>query len=112
MYPRLSDLTRDLFGFALPLPIYSFGAMVAVAILTAAWLLGKEFDRKHALGLMPAINYPEKDPKTGRDDRAGHLAERARGPPRHDRGRLRASRARSSSTSSKTSTTLRATRRG
>ncbi|HYE57561.1 MAG TPA: prolipoprotein diacylglyceryl transferase [Rhodothermales bacterium] len=66
MYPRLSDLTRDLFGFELPLPIYSFGAMVAVAILTAAWLLGKELDRKHRLGLLPGILYPEKDPKTKR----------------------------------------------
>jgi phosphatidylglycerol---prolipoprotein diacylglyceryl transferase len=66
MYPRLSDLTKDLFGFELPLPIYAFGAMVAVAILTAAWLLGKELDRKHRLGLLPGIAYPETDPKTKR----------------------------------------------
>ena len=66
MYPRLSDLTKDLFGFALPLPVYSFGAMVALAILTATWLLGKEFDRKHRAGLLPGVSFAEKDPKTGR----------------------------------------------
>ncbi len=55
MYPRISDLFRDLFGVNFPLPIYSFGAMVAAAVLTAAWLLGKELERLHAAGRIDSI---------------------------------------------------------
>ena len=55
MYPRLSDLLTDLFGLHSPLPIYSFGFMVAVAILTAGWFVGRELDRMYAAGLVPAV---------------------------------------------------------
>ncbi len=55
MYPRLSDVTRDLFGFTLPFPIYSFGAMVAIAVLVAAWLTGRELDRMYRAGRLPAV---------------------------------------------------------
>ena len=64
MYPRLSDLTLDLFGFALPIPIYSFGAMVAASFLVAGWLIGKEFDRLYTAGSLPAVKV--KDAKTKR----------------------------------------------
>lgn len=64
MYPRLSDLTLDLFGFALPIPIYSFGAMVATSFLVAGWLIGKEFDRLYAMGSLPPVKV--KDAKTKR----------------------------------------------
>lgn len=50
MYPRLSDLFRDAFGIDFPIPVYSFGALVAVAILTGVWLAGRELDRKYAKG--------------------------------------------------------------
>lgn len=60
MYPRLSDLLTDLFGIHSPLPIYSFGFMVAVAILAAGWLAGKEFDRMYGLGLLPSVTTKEK----------------------------------------------------
>lgn len=64
MYPRLSDIFSDLFGFTLPFPIYSFGAMVAVAVLTAAWLTGKELDRFYAAGQLSGVQIPqEKSPK-------------------------------------------------
>lgn len=63
MYPRLSDLLRDLFGVELPLPIYSFGAMVAVAILTAAALTRRELDRMYAAGQLPAVRLKVRDPK-------------------------------------------------
>ncbi len=56
MYPRLSDIFLDLFGFELPFPIYSFGAMVAIAVLTAAWLLRLEMDRLYAAGRFPGIH--------------------------------------------------------
>lgn len=60
MYPRISDLFQDLFGVTLPFPIYSFGAMVAAAVLVAAWLSGKELDRKYRLGLLPGVMMPER----------------------------------------------------
>lgn len=55
MYPRLSDVFIDLFGFELPFPIYSFGAMMAIAFLVAAWLLGKELDRLHEIGRLRSV---------------------------------------------------------
>ena len=55
MYPRISDLFLDAFGLRLPFPIYSFGALVATAILVAAALLKRELDRKYAAGLLPAV---------------------------------------------------------
>lgn len=50
MYPRLSDLLKELLGIELPFPIYSFGAMVAVAVLTATWLTARELDRRYRAG--------------------------------------------------------------
>lgn len=55
MYPRLSDIFEDLFGITSPIPIYSFGAMVAVAILTAAWLSRRELDRMYAEGRIGGV---------------------------------------------------------
>ncbi|ARA91846.1 diacylglyceryl transferase [Rhodothermaceae bacterium RA] len=65
MYPRLSDVFQDLFGIHLPIPIYSFGAMVALAILTAAWLAGKEMDRLYAEGRLPGVRVPAPADKKG-----------------------------------------------
>lgn len=55
MYPRLSDLFRDLLGIELPFPIYSFGALVAVAILTGSWLAARELDRLYATGQIGGV---------------------------------------------------------
>ncbi|PAP76900.1 prolipoprotein diacylglyceryl transferase [Rubrivirga marina] len=63
MYPRISDLTRDLFGFELPVPLYSFGLMVAVAILVATAMTRIEVDRRYALGWMSAVRAKVKDAK-------------------------------------------------
>ena len=63
MYPRISDLFRDLFGFSFPLPLYSFGLMVATAILTATWLARKELDRKYAAGENGPVEMKEQDKK-------------------------------------------------
>lgn len=76
MYPRISDLFKDLFGFNLPIPIYSFGAMVAVAFLMAAWLSRKELDRLYAEGRLPAVRIPVKDAK-GRGKRKRKATEKA-----------------------------------
>lgn len=47
MYPRLSDLFRDLLGVAPPITIYSLGVMVATALLVGIWLATRELDRKY-----------------------------------------------------------------
>ena len=61
MYPRLSDLFSDYLGIDLPFPIYSFGFMVAVALLTAAWLTGRELDRMLREGRIDAVRLPAKE---------------------------------------------------
>ncbi|MEX0822219.1 MAG: prolipoprotein diacylglyceryl transferase family protein [Rhodothermales bacterium] len=67
MYPRLSDIFRDLFGFSLPFPIYSFGAMVALGVLTAMWLTQRELDRMYAEGRLSSIRI--QDDKSGKRGR-------------------------------------------
>lgn len=69
MYPRLSDLFVDLFGIELPFPIYSFGAMLAIAILTAAWLTGRELDRLYRNGRLSSVRVPVEDKKKRRKGR-------------------------------------------
>src|SRR5690606_38114096 len=59
MCPRLSDLLLDLFGIDFPLPLYSFGLMVATAILTAPWLLRRELDRMYAAGIVGPVDVKE-----------------------------------------------------
>lgn len=50
MYPTLSDLLRDLFGINIPLPFPTFGFLVALAFLAAAYLFTVELKRKEAIG--------------------------------------------------------------
>ncbi len=45
MYPTISDLLKDLFGFYLPLPIQTFGFMLAISFVCAAWTLQTELKR-------------------------------------------------------------------
>ncbi|NBB85452.1 MAG: prolipoprotein diacylglyceryl transferase [Bacteroidetes bacterium] len=61
MYPRLSDLVQDLFGVTAPFPIYSFGAMVAVAALVGAWLTGRELDRLYRAGRIEGVDMVDTD---------------------------------------------------
>jgi phosphatidylglycerol:prolipoprotein diacylglycerol transferase len=63
MYPRISDLFSDYLGIDLPFDIFSFGLMVALGALTAAWLLQKEFDRMYAHGLVGAVEIPDPEGK-------------------------------------------------
>ncbi len=55
MYPRLSDLFQDLFGFSLPFPIYSFGAMVALGVIVGMWVAQRELNRMHGAGRIGSI---------------------------------------------------------
>lgn len=68
MYPRISDLFSDLFGVNVPIPIYSFGAMVAIAILLASWITGKELDRMYNAGLINGVKLPAKGSSKSRKD--------------------------------------------
>ncbi len=52
MYPTISDLLKDIFGINIPLPIQSFGFMLAISFLCAAYTLQLELKRKEKLGLM------------------------------------------------------------
>ncbi len=61
MYPRLSDVFKDVLGFELPFPIYSFGAMVAIGVLTAAWLTGKELDRLYSESRLNGVRIKVSD---------------------------------------------------
>lgn len=57
MYPGLSDLINDFFGthFSVSFPP-TFGTLVAISFLLAAWTLKMELKRKEKLGLI----FPEK----------------------------------------------------
>jgi phosphatidylglycerol:prolipoprotein diacylglycerol transferase len=49
-FPYLSDLLKALTGISVPLPIPTFGAMVALALLTAMSIARSEMERLHAAG--------------------------------------------------------------
>ena len=63
MYPYVTDLLDDLFGIRSPVPLYSFGLMVATALLVAAYFTQKELDRKHAAGHIASVRAKVKDEK-------------------------------------------------
>jgi len=63
MYPRLSDFIENLLGVDLPFDIYSFGAMVAIAILTASWIAARELDRMYANGLIGGVKVQRPNEK-------------------------------------------------
>jgi len=52
LYPTLSDLLQDLTGLYIPLPIQTFGFMLAMSFLCAAWTLTLELKRKEKEGLL------------------------------------------------------------
>lgn len=85
MYPYLSDLFKDFLGIDLPLPIYSFGAMVALGALAAGWLLGKELDRYHALGRIKGVRVPVENDSSQRKKKGARrrAANTALAPPSH-----------------------------
>jgi len=55
MYPTVSDLISDLLGFNLPLPVQTFGFMLAVSFLLAAYTLQLELKRKEKSGLLNVL---------------------------------------------------------
>lgn len=57
MYPTLSDLLNDLLGINLPLPIQTFGLMMALSFFLAAYTLTLELRRKEKNGLLKSFTY-------------------------------------------------------
>ena len=55
MYPNISYLIDDLFDVYIPLPIQTFGLFVAIAFITASWILTIELKRKESEGKVKAI---------------------------------------------------------
>ncbi|GAB2843325.1 hypothetical protein GCM10027277_08440 [Pseudoduganella ginsengisoli] len=52
-YPYLSDVVFAFTGYHLPLPLATFGMMVALALLAASICLTAEMKRLHSLGALP-----------------------------------------------------------
>ncbi|MFM7177673.1 MAG: prolipoprotein diacylglyceryl transferase [Bacteroidota bacterium] len=55
MFPTISDLLRELFNIHIPLPIQTFGFMLAFSFFCAAWTLSIELRRKEKLGLFKPV---------------------------------------------------------
>jgi len=55
MYPTLSDFIRDLTGVHIPLPIQSFGLILAISFFLAAYTLSLELKRKERQGLLQPV---------------------------------------------------------
>lgn len=70
MYPRLSDLINDIFGTNIELPIQSYGFMVALAFLSATWVVWLELKRKEKIGQVHGI---EKEVWVGKAAGIGEL---------------------------------------
>ncbi|HEX5001080.1 MAG TPA: prolipoprotein diacylglyceryl transferase family protein [Bacteroidia bacterium] len=56
MYPTFSDLLRDLFGINIQLPVQTFGLMLAISFLLAAWTLTIELKRKEQQGFFSPVS--------------------------------------------------------
>ncbi len=65
MYPRLVEIPIPFSpGGVEALSVYSFGAMLVVAVLTAAWMTARELDRMYREGRVPGV--PVKTEENGR----------------------------------------------
>jgi len=60
MFPTLSHLLKYLFGVNIPLPIQSYGFMVAIALLVGAWVFTIEYKRKEREGVLLPVYINQK----------------------------------------------------
>jgi phosphatidylglycerol---prolipoprotein diacylglyceryl transferase len=75
MYPGISDLINDFFGthFSFSFPP-TFGTLVAISFLLAAWTLGMELKRKEKEGLLRPV---KRNIRVGESASAGDLLSNA-----------------------------------
>lgn len=67
MYPRILEIPLPFsIGGIDSLTIHSFGAMVALAVLAAAWLTGRELDRLYKAGRLKGVRMPVETKDKGR----------------------------------------------
>jgi len=59
MYPSISDLLRDLFGWNIPLPVQTFGFFLGLSFAGAYITTIRELKRKESLGLISAKRIKE-----------------------------------------------------
>ena len=78
MYPRLIQvpLPFEVFGVG-TITIYSFGAMMAVAFLVAAWLSRVELDRQYKAGRIKGVRVPVP-PTTSKKEKAGKKSKKGK----------------------------------
>lgn len=60
MYATLSDLLLDLFGLNLPLPIQTFGMMMAISFVAAYYATSSELKRLEANGMLSPVKVKRK----------------------------------------------------
>ncbi|MCF8254057.1 MAG: prolipoprotein diacylglyceryl transferase [Bacteroidia bacterium] len=60
MYATISDLLRDLFGISIPLPIQTFGFMMALSFMGAYYVSVLELKRMEANGLLKPLKVKRK----------------------------------------------------
>jgi len=61
VYPRISDLLKDLFGITPPVDVYSFGLLVGLAIGLACWIGMLELDRLYRAGRLSGVRMPKEN---------------------------------------------------
>lgn len=59
-YATLSDFFREVFGWNIPLPFFTFGLFVALAFFAAAYILVKELKRKEKAGIFQSTRVTVK----------------------------------------------------
>jgi phosphatidylglycerol:prolipoprotein diacylglycerol transferase len=60
MYATVSDILKDLLGVNIPLPIQTFGFMMAISFILAYIVMSSELKRKEANGLLKPIKVKKK----------------------------------------------------
>ena len=67
MYPRILEIPLPVEFMGLDaITLHSYGAMMAIAFLVAAWLTQKELDRRYKAGLLKAVHVKaKKGPRKG-----------------------------------------------
>lgn len=70
MFPRIVEIPLPFrLGALDTITVYSFGFMLVVAVVTAAWLTARELDRMYHTGRIGAVRVPAEDEKGRRRSR-------------------------------------------